>query len=275
MCIFVGIHVVYDLSRAPGSRVVSLEVLCTACRVPAYVPLQMDEIYNVTLPSYMLFGGDGYSMLKDKNLGYSKGKGDTVQVNMGSNRVAGKQLTKMKRPFYSINLWLFAYTQWLNLLLPWQLWLARFGCRQQLYSFSVKTTKVSKRNIINSAVLGEQSWGCGKPEKQQRTRRVHLTLPCTCTHYWTMHHKERCHFLQTLNFHCIEVSRKTESSPPLLNNMQLRWTTQDEGKDDDLLEGNFGPAKTREPRELCRQQKAGCHRHHITEVEERCFKTLA
>ncbi|NXS11543.1 V5NTD nucleotidase, partial [Neodrepanis coruscans] len=47
-----GIRVVYDLSRAPGSRVVSLEVLCTACRVPAYVPLQMDEIYNVTLPSY-------------------------------------------------------------------------------------------------------------------------------------------------------------------------------------------------------------------------------
>lgn len=73
-CIFVGIHVVYDLSRDPGSRVVSLEVLCTACRVPAYVPLQMDEIYNVTLPSYMLFGGDGYHMLKDKNLGYSKGK---------------------------------------------------------------------------------------------------------------------------------------------------------------------------------------------------------
>lgn len=65
---------VYDLSRASGSRVVSLEVLCTACRVPAYVPLQMDEIYNVTLPSYMLFGGDGYHMLKDKNLGYSKGK---------------------------------------------------------------------------------------------------------------------------------------------------------------------------------------------------------
>ena len=52
----------------------NLEVLCTACRVPAYVPLQMDEIYNVTLPSYMLFGGDGYHMLKDKNLGYTKGK---------------------------------------------------------------------------------------------------------------------------------------------------------------------------------------------------------
>ncbi|NXX82417.1 5NTD nucleotidase, partial [Urocolius indicus] len=76
-----GIHVVYDLSRAPGSRVVSLEVLCTACRVPAYVPLQMDEIYNVTLPSYMLFGGDGYVMIKDKNLGYSKGEPDIEVVS--------------------------------------------------------------------------------------------------------------------------------------------------------------------------------------------------
>lgn len=157
MCIFVGIHVVYDLSRAPGSRVVSLEVLCTACRVPAYVPLQMDAIYNVTLPSYMLFGGDGYSMLKDKNLGYSKGKGDTVQVSMGTNRVAGKQLPKIKRCFYSPNLRLFANTQWSNLLLPWQLWLARFSCRQQLHSFSVKTTKVSRRNILPIQHCSESS----------------------------------------------------------------------------------------------------------------------
>ncbi|XP_009563080.2 5'-nucleotidase [Cuculus canorus] len=76
-----GIRVVYDISRAPGSRVVSLEVLCTACRVPAYVPLQMDEIYNVTLPSYMLDGGDGYNMLKDKNLGYTKGESDIEVVS--------------------------------------------------------------------------------------------------------------------------------------------------------------------------------------------------
>ncbi|NXT86039.1 5NTD nucleotidase, partial [Zapornia atra] len=76
-----GIHVVYDISRAPGDRVVSLEVLCTACRVPAYVPLQMDEVYNVTLTSFMLFGGDGYHMLKDKNLGYSKGELDVDVVS--------------------------------------------------------------------------------------------------------------------------------------------------------------------------------------------------
>ncbi|XP_059698498.1 5'-nucleotidase isoform X2 [Haemorhous mexicanus] len=89
-----GIHVVYDLSRAPGSRVVSLEVLCTACRVPAYVPLQMDGIYNVTLPSYMLFGGDGYTMLKDKNLGYSKGEPDV--------EVVSRYLQRMKRVYPAV-----------------------------------------------------------------------------------------------------------------------------------------------------------------------------
>ncbi|KAK4823594.1 hypothetical protein QYF61_003794 [Mycteria americana] len=89
-----GIHVVYDLSRAPGNRVVSLEVLCTACRVPAYVPLQMDEIYNVTLPSYMLFGGDGYHMLKDKNLGYSKGELDI--------EVVSRYLQRMKRVYPAV-----------------------------------------------------------------------------------------------------------------------------------------------------------------------------
>ncbi|NWH72569.1 5NTD nucleotidase, partial [Piaya cayana] len=89
-----GIHVVYDLSRAPGSRVVGLEVLCTACRVPAYVPLQMDEIYNVTLPSYMLFGGDGYHMLKDQNLGYTKGEPDI--------EVVSRYLQRMKRVYPAI-----------------------------------------------------------------------------------------------------------------------------------------------------------------------------
>ncbi|NXG36392.1 5NTD nucleotidase, partial [Dromaius novaehollandiae] len=86
-----GIHIVYDLSKAPGSRVVSIEVLCTTCRVPAYVPLQMDEIYNVTLPSYLLFGGDGYHMLKDKNLGYSKGEPDI--------EVVSRYLDRMKRVY--------------------------------------------------------------------------------------------------------------------------------------------------------------------------------
>ncbi|NXO04262.1 V5NTD nucleotidase, partial [Rhinopomastus cyanomelas] len=89
-----GIHVVYDLSRDPGSRVISLEGLCTACRVPAYVPIRMDEVYNVTLPSYMLFGGDGYHMLKDDNLGYSKGEPDV--------EVVSRYLQRMERVYPAV-----------------------------------------------------------------------------------------------------------------------------------------------------------------------------
>ncbi|CAM5131846.1 unnamed protein product [Natator depressus] len=76
-----GIHMVYDLSRPPGSRVVSIEVLCTACRVPAYVPLQMDETYKVILPSFLQQGGDGYSMLKNKSLSHNQGDLDVEVVS--------------------------------------------------------------------------------------------------------------------------------------------------------------------------------------------------
>eukprot|EP00075_Anas_platyrhynchos_P021484 XP_027310737.1 5'-nucleotidase [Anas platyrhynchos] len=89
-----GIHVVYDLSRDPGNRVISIEVLCTACRVPTYVPLQMDEIYNVTLPSYMLSGGDGYHMLKEKHLAYEKGEPDV--------EVVSRYLDRMKRVYPAV-----------------------------------------------------------------------------------------------------------------------------------------------------------------------------
>ncbi|KAM9156279.1 5'-nucleotidase [Pangshura tecta] len=82
-----GIHVVYDLSRPPGSRVVSIEVLCTACRVPAYVPLQMDETYKVILPSFLQQGGDGYSMLKNKSLSHYQGDLDVEVVSTYISRM--------------------------------------------------------------------------------------------------------------------------------------------------------------------------------------------
>lgn len=82
-----GIHVVYDLSRPPGSRVVSIEVLCTACRVPAYVPLQMDETYKVILPSFLQQGGDGYSMLKNKSLSHNQGDLDVEVVSTYISRM--------------------------------------------------------------------------------------------------------------------------------------------------------------------------------------------
>ncbi|KAG3289873.1 5'-nucleotidase ecto [Ictidomys tridecemlineatus] len=76
-----GIHVVYDLSRKPGDRVVQLDVLCTKCRVPSYEPLKMDEVYKVTLPNYLANGGDGFQMIKDELLKHDSGDQDINVVS--------------------------------------------------------------------------------------------------------------------------------------------------------------------------------------------------
>ncbi|XP_070810299.1 5'-nucleotidase isoform X2 [Pituophis catenifer annectens] len=68
-----GIKVVYDLSRKTGSRVISLNVLCTECRVPTYVPLEMEKSYKVLLSSFLATGGDGYYMLKGDSSNHSSG----------------------------------------------------------------------------------------------------------------------------------------------------------------------------------------------------------
>ncbi|KAM8777156.1 5'-nucleotidase [Rhynchonycteris naso] len=83
-----GIHVVYDLSRKPGDRVVKLDVLCTRCRVPSYEPLRMDEVYKVILPNFLANGGDGYQMIKQEALQHDSGDQD---IN-----VVSQYISKMK-----------------------------------------------------------------------------------------------------------------------------------------------------------------------------------
>lgn len=79
---FLGIHVVYDLSRKPGDRVVKLDVLCTRCRVPSYEPLRTDEEYKVILPSFLVSGGDGYKMLKEEALQHNSGQHKCLFLSM-------------------------------------------------------------------------------------------------------------------------------------------------------------------------------------------------
>ncbi|KAG8011533.1 Snake venom 5'-nucleotidase [Nibea albiflora] len=69
-----GIHVEYDLSKPPGRRVKSLSILCTKCRVPQYEPVQDEMVYTVVLPSYIVAGGDGFSMLKNETLKHNSGE---------------------------------------------------------------------------------------------------------------------------------------------------------------------------------------------------------
>ena len=60
-----GLQVVYDLSRPKNSRVVSVQVQCASCDIPAYSELERNKTYNVLLSDFMQSGGDGYVMLKD------------------------------------------------------------------------------------------------------------------------------------------------------------------------------------------------------------------
>lgn len=59
-----GARVVYDLSKKPGSRVVSVVLRCGDCKVPKYKPLNKTATYSVLLPTFLVNGGDGYSMFQ-------------------------------------------------------------------------------------------------------------------------------------------------------------------------------------------------------------------
>ncbi|XP_022106650.1 5'-nucleotidase-like [Acanthaster planci] len=61
-----GMRVVYDLSRLPGDRVVSIDVRCADCPVPAYDKLRLDAVYKVAVNSYIEQGKYGYSSLTKK-----------------------------------------------------------------------------------------------------------------------------------------------------------------------------------------------------------------
>ncbi|XP_077145899.1 5'-nucleotidase [Ranitomeya variabilis] len=75
-----GIKVVYNLNKKSGERVVTLQVLCTKCRVPKYIPVETDEVYKVVLPAFLADGGDGFSMLKNETLKHDSGDLDVAVV---------------------------------------------------------------------------------------------------------------------------------------------------------------------------------------------------
>lgn len=60
-----GIRVVYDLSKEPGSRIISAVVRCWACLVPEFFMIDNWRFYNVLMPTALANGGYGYSMLSE------------------------------------------------------------------------------------------------------------------------------------------------------------------------------------------------------------------
>lgn len=64
-----GLQVIYDTTLPSFQRVVRVLVRCANCSIPSYFPLEKEKIYSILTSSFLLFGGDGYSMLKDNHTG--------------------------------------------------------------------------------------------------------------------------------------------------------------------------------------------------------------
>ncbi|XP_049916995.1 snake venom 5'-nucleotidase-like [Epinephelus moara] len=89
-----GIHVQYDLSKPVNQRAVSISMRCTKCRVPKYEPLDLEKLYTVAMPSYMVGGGDGFNMIKDELLKHNTGDMDIA--------VFSKYISDMKRVYPTV-----------------------------------------------------------------------------------------------------------------------------------------------------------------------------
>ncbi|XP_026816651.1 protein 5NUC-like [Rhopalosiphum maidis] len=61
-----GMHVTYDIKNAVGSRVQSVKIQCSECKLPSYEPIDLEKKYTIIMTKYMAYGGDQYKMIKDE-----------------------------------------------------------------------------------------------------------------------------------------------------------------------------------------------------------------
>ncbi|CAF89930.1 unnamed protein product, partial [Tetraodon nigroviridis] len=76
-----GFRVELDVSKPAGSRLRSLRILCTRCRVPRYQPVEDAAVYSVVVPGYLVNGGDGYTAIGDEMVKHSSGDLDVSVVS--------------------------------------------------------------------------------------------------------------------------------------------------------------------------------------------------
>lgn len=55
----------FDLNKDVMERVTSVAVKCAECNVPKYEPLELEKWYRVALCSFLVTGGDGYTVIAD------------------------------------------------------------------------------------------------------------------------------------------------------------------------------------------------------------------
>lgn len=75
-----GMKIIYNLKKEPGHRVASVEVLCTACEIPDYEPLDKEKVYSVVMQSFLSGGGDGFTMISDNIIKLVSGNLDSTAM---------------------------------------------------------------------------------------------------------------------------------------------------------------------------------------------------
>lgn len=60
-----GLRVVYNLENQAYNRIVSLLALCRICKddIPRYEPIDDEQFYRVSMPSFLAGGGDEFTMI--------------------------------------------------------------------------------------------------------------------------------------------------------------------------------------------------------------------
>ena len=71
-----GFHMVFDVRKDVGDRVVSVKVICDDCDDNVYEDLDDDKTYNIVSSNYVISGGDGYTMIEDSMLAHVIGGPD-------------------------------------------------------------------------------------------------------------------------------------------------------------------------------------------------------
>jgi len=60
-----GMRVVYNMKKPVGSRVQSVMMQCSECKIPSYEPINLDKQYKLIMSNYIANGGDQYEMIKE------------------------------------------------------------------------------------------------------------------------------------------------------------------------------------------------------------------
>lgn len=63
-----GMRAVVNRTMPVGDRLQSMELLCQQCLVPKYEPVDLQKVYRVAMQSYLVTGGDDFTVIYENKL---------------------------------------------------------------------------------------------------------------------------------------------------------------------------------------------------------------